>query len=119
MKPQEAPPVETRFVRSTLCRVIHADSAWGGPTYQGNIHMALYSEYVALPDGTTISVNEQGKPEEKSAGGGTVIREIEADVILSLMGAIAIRDWLSARIIDLQGIQAQIQEMQAQAQPQA
>jgi hypothetical protein len=79
--------------------------------------MALYSEHLAMPSGTTISVNEQGVARETSTDDpGTIVREIEADVILSLGGATVIRDWLSDRINDLQN---RIAQMQAQAQPPA
>lgn len=115
-EPQNVPELKTRFKRSKLCRVIHVDGAWGSLTFQGNIHMALFSEHRALPDGTTISVDKQGVPQETQTDDpGFIIREIEADVILNPGAAVVLRDWLTDRINELQTVIAQ---MQAQAQPQ-
>lgn len=94
--------IQTRFTRSEFCRVIHVDGVWGGFTPQWNVHMALYSERWALPDGTTIRFDAEGVREDAPVSAGP-IREIEADVILSQTAAIALRDWLITRLSSLQG----------------
>ena len=102
-EPQEAPQpprIETRFVRSNFQRVIHADGAWGTFTPQWNIHMALYSERWALPEGTSVIFEPSGIIEEPNRGSG-LIREIEADVILSEEAAVRLRTWLDERITQL------------------
>jgi hypothetical protein len=115
-KPQKAPEVKMRFKRSKFCRVIHVDGAWGSLTLQGNIHMALFSEHRAFPEGTTISLNEQGVVQETMMDDpGVTIREIEADVILNPGGAVVLRDWLTGRLTELE---TALKQMQAQAQPQ-
>ena len=37
------------FIKSEYFRVIHADGALGGPTPQGLVHMAFYSERPPIP----------------------------------------------------------------------
>jgi len=116
-EPQEVQELRTRFKRSKFCRVIHADGAWGSVTPQLNVHMALFSEHRALPDGTLIQMDEVGgvkdTPTEDPA---ILIREIEADVILSEQAAIALRDWLTGRIDQLKGFRTEVASAQRSEQ---
>lgn len=107
-EPKDVQTVETRFKRSKLCRVIHADGAFGSLTAQLNIHMAIYSEHRAFPEGSTIRIDAQGIATDTLAPDpGIFIREIEADVILSESGAVGLRTWLDQQIKLLQDFRAE------------
>lgn len=105
-EPQQGRPVvRTRFVRGNFSRVIHADGAWGAVTPQWNIHMALYSERPGTPDETEIQLDVQGGVRDVAVTVPTfLIREIEADVILSEASAVGLRNWLNERLSELQSV---------------
>lgn len=96
--------VRTRFIRSNLCRTIKMDGAWGGLTPTGQIHMAIYNERWDGPTEGTVPIDPDGKslteiPDEVEA---RVIREVEANVFMSLATAVSLRGWLDRKIADLE-----------------
>ena len=98
--PQMPTKVEATYVKSQLCRVIHADGAWGGLTPQGTIHMALFSEHTKAPDATVFLLDRatQTAKEQPAGPQTTWIREVEADIILTREAARALRDWLTDKL---------------------
>jgi len=90
------------FTRSAHAATVYADGAWGSVTNQGNIHMALFSEYATLPTIATVDVDTETKrvrgPEKPSGARPSVTREVLVDIILSPAVAIAIRKWLDEQI---------------------
>jgi hypothetical protein len=102
--------VTTKYSKSALCRVIHADGVWGGLTPAGNIQMDLYSEKHTFPDSTTYDVVGQpgatiGALKEKQVVGGGHNREVEAEIILSPAVARSTRDWLEDKLVRLEAAQ--------------
>ena len=100
---QTAPPlrIETKYVRSNLCRVIHADGAWGGVTSRLYIHMGLFSERNVSPESGTYVLDPKehvAREEVKGLPKQQILRETEADVIMSVETARALRDWLTERL---------------------
>jgi len=92
--------LEAEYIKSPLCRVIYADGAYGGPTGHGLIYMALYSDHHKLPKVQRFAVDADGKtaraepiPQENNW-----IREVEAEVLMSLGFAKSLRSWLDERI---------------------
>ena len=100
----ESRRISIRYIKSNSFRVIHADGAWGGLTPHLKIQMALYSERTAIPrsvvhvPGPDGTLGEEISKELRS----DLVREVEADVIMDLNVAIALRDWLDTRIRVLQ-----------------
>ena len=91
--------VVAHYVKSNYCRVIHADGAWGGLTPNMNIHMALFSEHAPVPRSMTFRLEPSGLVSEQSADSEPgITREIDAEVILNLEVAKALRDWLDLRL---------------------
>lgn len=127
---QQGPPqaetkpikVKCHFAKSRFYRVIHADGAWGGLTPQVNIQMALYSERVKVPDLVTYAAESSGLKELERDGKSVparsaereIERELEADVILSLEAALALRDWLDKKIDDATKARQQLSENRPQ-----
>jgi hypothetical protein len=91
------------YIKSTQFRVIHGDGVIGGITPSGLIHFAVYNERPAIPQMVVQRV-EAGRlgEEEQKVGREGIVRELEADVIVSLQLAKGIRDWLSRQIADLE-----------------
>jgi hypothetical protein len=99
--------IEFDFVKSNFFRVIRADGAFGGVSPQGAIHMAVYSERQPIPTKTVHKFEGmQLGPEirSKRQGRKAIVREVEADIVLELGQAIILRDWLGAKIGELQAI---------------
>ena len=90
------------FIKSNFFRVIHADGVHGGVTPRGLIHMAFFSERSPLPQRTSLPFNKADgtasgmEVTEVSREG--VVREVEADVLMTLETAEAFHNWLSAKI---------------------
>jgi hypothetical protein len=101
-------------MKSNFFRVIHADGAWGGIGPRGDIHMSFYNERGALPDSGIITVGDDGKPikPEVAQSSGSVVREIECDVIFDLITAIGFRKWLDDKIKELNRVIREAQEEQ-------
>ena len=105
--------VVINYVKSNFFRVIHADGAWGGTSPSGDIHMAFYNERSAIPDASRFTVSSKTaqivKPEEYEAS-SSIVREVEADVVLDLNTAIKIRAWLDDKITHLQSLISEAQQ---------
>lgn len=97
--------VNFRYIKSNLFRVVHIDGALGGVTPRGNIHISLYNERPAIPDGGKLTVSSTAgeiiKPEQYIGKGG-IIREIEVDVMIDLPTAQQLKAWLERQIKALQ-----------------
>ena len=96
--------VRFHYIKSNLFRVIHVDGAYGGITPSGDIHCAVYSERGAIPQVTEHLVTETGFLEDQQVvleGKAGLVRELDADLVLSLAAAGELRDWLTKRIDEL------------------
>lgn len=110
--------LEFDYEKSNYFRVIHVDGAFGGVSPGSRaIHMAVYSERQPIPKKTVQTV-QQGVlgPEilEKRIVRSGIFREIEADLVLSLDAAIALRTWLDSKVIELQKVNEQLGELEQQ-----
>jgi hypothetical protein len=97
-------PKEDEFdlIKSNYFRVIHADGVVGGLSPNGNIHMALYSERRAIPTKMVHPLEGAVRlgPEirSKRQGRTAVVREVEADIVISVEHAIRLHKWLGEKI---------------------
>lgn len=108
--------LEFHFEKASFFRVIHVDGAFGGVS-PGNrlIHMSVYSERQPIPKKIVQKINHgvlgEEIPEKRIARSG-IFRELEADLVMSLETATAIRVWLDQKINELQQIHEQIASIQ-------
>ena len=87
------------FIKSNLFRVLHVDGAWGGISPDGYIQMAIFSERRAIPRRVVYQLSEgRVGPEIEREERPGLVREVEADLVMSLEAAVAIREWLDGRI---------------------
>jgi hypothetical protein len=86
------------YIKGNLFRVIHVDGAIGSITPQAMIHAALYSERPAIPQRLVHWLNPDGslgeRIEEETATRGAVVRELEADLMMSVGVAESLANWL-------------------------
>ena len=104
--PNEAAPptpesIEFHFIKSVHFRTVHVDGAWGGITPRGAIQCAIYSERQPIPRTIKQYLTEDSRLSDKydtlEARDG-MIREVEANLIMSLSTAVSLRDWLNTKI---------------------
>lgn len=85
------------YLKGNFFRVIHVDGAIGGPTPNGMIHAALFSERFPIPIQTTNELKERsviGVPISTVMRDG-VVREVEADLMMTVETAKRIASWLT------------------------
>ena len=98
------------LIKSNLYRVIHADGIWGGAHPSLDVvHLAVFSDRVAIPQQTVYKVTPDGDygeeiVDKRVSRQGLVVREIEASMMMSISTATALRDWLTAKIKELEGL---------------
>lgn len=105
-----------KYVKSNFFRVIHADGAWGGLSPRGDIHISFYNERAAIPDSSSFTVAEEGivKPEQFTTS-SKLVREIEADIIVDLLTAKSLHNWLANKIEALESLIQEAQKEQKEA----
>lgn len=87
------------YIKSGQFRVMHVDGALGGITPRGNLHVALYSERPSIPKVMVHRVEDNvlGPPETVEGRGG-IVREIDADLVMTMQVAEELRDWLTVKL---------------------
>jgi hypothetical protein len=116
--PSNTHEVLVKYMKSNFFRVIHADGAWGGIGPRGDIHMSFYNERGALPESGVITINADGrslKP-ELAQSSGSLVREIECDIVFDLTTAVGFRKWLDDKINELNRLLKEAQEERQKTQ---
>lgn len=100
------------FVKSSVFRVIYAEGVFGGVSPKGQIRMSLFNERFPLPQETVHEVlqNSEGgimlgnevTTDRVSKSG--IIRELEADIVLSYETAKIVHQWMGERIEEMESI---------------
>ena len=112
---QPQPPIklDAHYVKSSHYRTIHADGVWGGITPQLNIQMAFYSEHHPIPEIVHYEV-KPGEPlkEVKRTASEGVVREVEAEMIVSLELAESVVRWLNGKIEEVKKFQKEAERLQ-------
>ncbi|MGH6670819.1 MAG: hypothetical protein ACRECV_02450 [Xanthobacteraceae bacterium] len=107
--------LEFDFEKSNYFRVIHVDGFFGGVAPASQLlHMAVYNERQPIPKKVFHPVlNGVLQPEtiQKRETRSGLFREVEADLVLSMEGAMALRSWLDEKITEMQNTRAQILAM--------
>lgn len=91
--------VKFHYIKASAFRVVHVDGAIGGMTPQGLFHAAIFSERFPIPLQATHPLMDGaiGKATEVVVRDG-IVRELEADLMMTLEGAKRLRDWLSTTV---------------------
>lgn len=96
------------YIKSNYFRVIHVDGAWGGITPRLSIRMAVFNERGAIPTQTVQAVSPEGTVGEeifeKRASRDSIVREVEADLVMDLATANVLVTWLQDKIKKLETI---------------
>jgi len=96
------------FIKGQYFRVIHADGVIGGPTPQGHLHFAFYSERPPIPRRLVQPISPTGRLEdpilEKSVIRDALVREVDIDVIMTVQVAEQFHHWLTARLEEMRAV---------------
>lgn len=96
------------YIKSNYFRVIHVDGVWGGVTPNLNIQMALFNERNAIPRQIVHEVKPDGtighELPEKRDGRDTIVREIEASLIMDVQTAKVLIGWLQDKVDQLESL---------------
>lgn len=98
--------IDFHYIKSNSFRVIQAQGAIGGPSPKGKgIQMAIFNERFSIPQKTTLKIANGKLGEEISrVDRGGIVREVEAEIIMSLEDAEAIASWLTKNIETVKAI---------------
>jgi hypothetical protein len=93
--------IRFHYIKSPQFRVVHADGIIGGPTPKLNLHLAFYSERVAIPQQTVHTVKDGVLGEEvleQRVGRDGIVREVEVDTIMDIATARVLHTWLGDQL---------------------
>lgn len=80
------------FIKSSHFRVIHASGVWYGGDAQQNIHLSFFNERTPIPQQVVLNLNEHGAVLSEDLSKRKIkegfVREVEADIILSIPRAV-------------------------------
>jgi hypothetical protein len=97
---EQKPTVKFYYQKSRQFRVVHSDGVYGGATPNGHLCLSFFSERFPIPQVLEHEIEEDGKigretGKEMKEG---IVREVEVAIVVPQPIAIALRDWLNARI---------------------
>jgi hypothetical protein len=96
----ESDLVQFDYLKANLFRVLHVDGVIGSVAPSGLIHMALFSEREAIPKSVRHEIDEEGKLGDivGLVSRASYVREVDANVVLSVETAEEIVTWLNDKI---------------------
>ena|SRR5436190_23367808 len=99
------------FVKSNFYRVIHVDGAWGGMSPKGNIQISVFNERTPIPREVTHEMIAEGdhyslgkEVASERVGKDGVVREVEADLVLSIDTAEGLYHWLGNKLKEIKAL---------------
>jgi hypothetical protein len=102
---ERLPKVAFDYIKSNQFRVVHVDGAIGGPTPNGGLHVAFFSERLPIPQREVRSINRDGSlgglVADEAVVRPAIIREVDFDVIMSLPVAEMLVSWLQERVTEI------------------
>jgi hypothetical protein len=95
--------ISFHYIKGSNFRSIYVDGAIGSVTPAGNIHCAIYNERPAIPRTTHHILDQDGRITDQGTvvdGRDGFVRELEADLIMSLDTARSLSEWLNTILKD-------------------
>jgi hypothetical protein len=98
---ERTPRIRIYYERNPAHDVVHASGVVGGPTPQGELYLAMFSERAPIPEEITYGLPESRilgpeiSREQRQQG---FVRNISSEVIMSLTTARALQRWLNQNV---------------------
>ncbi len=95
--------IEIHYLKTPAYRSYHVDGVFGGVTGKGKLYCELFIDRSATPQKVLHEVLPDNRVGNEICREGKkgLVREIECGMILDVNTAIAMRDWLSRRIDEI------------------
>jgi hypothetical protein len=92
--------IDVHYLKTSGYRSYHVDGVIGGPTANGKLYIELFLERGVTPQIIQHKVTPEGALGEKinEIGKKGIIREIESGLIMDIVVAKSLRDWLNEKI---------------------
>lgn len=105
----ERETVTIHYIKASQFRAVHVDGVYGGVTPTGKIHMAAYSQRMAIPQQVVQYISPDGRLEseipEKTVTRGGIVRDLEVDLVVDKDVAASMIEWLKDKIDSLEKIE--------------
>lgn len=110
------PPTEVVFhyIKSHQFRVVRVDGAHGGVAPRADaIHMAIFSERFPIPLQVAHAIDQNGRIQQQTSkvDRGGIVREVEADLILTPDVAESLAKWLNEKAAEARRLQGVLRAM--------
>jgi hypothetical protein len=97
------------YIKSQFFRSVHVDGIFGGIIPSGkSIRMSIWNERWPIPKQTVHEMDEKGivKGEiiEDRISRDAIVREVEIDLVMDVECAKQMRDWLSGKLEEFEGV---------------
>ena len=106
--------VQFDYIKTPDFRNIHVDGVHGGVAPSGFLNMVVFSTRKAIPQQITNLIQEDGtlgsEIRDQRVSRTALVRDLEANLIMSLPSAVVLRDWLSQKIDELDQVLAKHEE---------
>jgi len=111
--PPIAPPkFAIDYIKSGLFRASHVDGVIGTVTPAGKLHVICFSERGAVPRRQVFTMDPEGKLHgplhDETVSRGSVVREMDVDLIMDLPVAESIMSWLADRVAEMRAVRDQV-----------
>ncbi|AQQ70701.1 hypothetical protein SMSP2_01059 [Limihaloglobus sulfuriphilus] len=99
-KNEKPKSLKFQYLKADTYVTYHVDGVFGGITPKGMVHMDVFTEKFPTPSCVSHELTGEGKlgKEIDRVVRDGVIRELQAGMVMDLMTARQLRDWLSAKI---------------------
>lgn len=100
--------VDVNYIKSAQFREVSADGVMGGPTPEGKIWLAFYTERFALPQimrhrvtegGNGLTISDEG---EQIQGRNGIVRNVEFGLYLSVEEARGLAEWINTTLREIE-----------------
>jgi hypothetical protein len=98
--------VEYHYIKSNYFRVIYVEGAYGGINPRGQVYFSVFNERNAIPRRSTVKLEpgaaknefKVAAPEKVIDTRGGVVREVEAEIVMTLDSARVFHRWLGEHL---------------------
>jgi len=97
----EEKTIEFHYQKGNEFRVLHVDGVYGGLSPDGYINMSVYNQRRPIPQKVVHEIEDQElgdeREEERESKEG-VVREVEANIVMDVNTAVALRNWIDEKL---------------------
>lgn len=102
--------IRISYLKSSGFRQLHVDGIIGGLTPHGLMHIATFCERPAIPNVTVHKViNSMLGPIDTTEGREGTVREIDADLFMTLNTARSLHQWLGEKLTEADAVLTELE----------